>query len=121
MGLCVRECTLGHARLFTTPWTVAHQAALSMGFPRQEYWSRLPCPPPGDPPDPGIAPRLSCLLHWQAGSSLLRHLGSPRLGLADANYYRWNGINNNAHCRAQGTIFNILLQIIMEENIFKSK
>ena len=37
-----------------TSWTVAHQAPLSMGFSRQEYWSRLPCPPPGDLPDPGI-------------------------------------------------------------------
>ena len=37
-----------------TPWTVAHQAPLSMGFPRQEYWSVLPFPSPGDPPNPGI-------------------------------------------------------------------
>ena len=37
--------------------TVAHQAPLSMGFPRQEYWSGLPCPPPGDLPDPGIEPK----------------------------------------------------------------
>ena len=36
------------------PWTVARQAPLSMGFPRQEYWSGLPFPPPGDLPDPGI-------------------------------------------------------------------
>ena len=35
-------------------WTVAHQAPLSMGFSRQEYWSRFPCPPPGDLPDPGM-------------------------------------------------------------------
>ena len=41
---------------FVTPWTVAHQAPLSMGFPRQEYWSGLPCPPPGDLPNPGIEP-----------------------------------------------------------------
>ena len=39
-----------------TQWTVAHQAPLSMGFSRQEYWSGLPCPPPGDLPDPGIEP-----------------------------------------------------------------
>ena len=37
-----------------TPWTVAHQAPLSMEFSRQEYWSGLPFPPPGDLPDPGI-------------------------------------------------------------------
>ena len=39
-----------------TPWTTAHQAPLSMGFPRQEYWSGLLFPPPGDLPDPGIEP-----------------------------------------------------------------
>ena len=43
-------------QLFVTPWTVAHQAPLSMGFSRQEYWSGLPCPPPGDLPSPGIKP-----------------------------------------------------------------
>ena len=41
---------------FTTPWTVVGQAPLSMGFPRQEYWSRLPFPFPGDLLDPGIEP-----------------------------------------------------------------
>ena len=41
---------------FATPWTVARQAPLSMGFPRQEYWSGLPCSPPGDLSDPGIEP-----------------------------------------------------------------
>ena len=41
---------------YVTLWTVAHQAPLSMGFSRQEYWSELPCPPPGDLPDPGIEP-----------------------------------------------------------------
>ena len=39
-----------------TPWTVAYQAPLTMGFPMQEYWSRLPFPSPGDLPDPGIEP-----------------------------------------------------------------
>ena len=41
---------------FVTPWTVACQAPLSMGFPKQEYWSGLPFLPPGDLPDPGIKP-----------------------------------------------------------------
>ena len=43
-------------QLFVTPWTVARQAPLSMGFPRQEYWSEWPFPPPGDLPDPNIEP-----------------------------------------------------------------
>ena len=45
-----------HVQLFVTPWTVACQAPLSVGFPRQEYWSGLPFPSPGDLPDPGIEP-----------------------------------------------------------------
>ena len=42
--------------LFVSLWAVAHQAPLSMGFSREEYWNRLPCPPPGDLPDSGIKP-----------------------------------------------------------------
>ena len=48
-------------QLFATPWTVAHQAPPSMGFSRQEYWSWLPFPSPGDLPDPGIKPRSPAL------------------------------------------------------------
>ena len=48
---------LSHVRLFATPWTVANQASLSMGFSRQEYWSGLLFPFPGDLPNPGIEPR----------------------------------------------------------------
>ena len=44
-----------------TPWTVAHQAPLSMGFSRQEYWNGLPFPSPGDLPDPGIEPESPAL------------------------------------------------------------
>ena len=47
---------LSHVQLFVNPWTVAHQAPLSVEFSRQEYWSGLPFPPPGDPPNPGIKP-----------------------------------------------------------------
>ena len=46
--------SLRHVLLFETPWTIAHQTPLSMGFPRQEYWSGLPYPPPGDLPNLGI-------------------------------------------------------------------
>ena len=49
-------CVLSRVQLFTTPWTVAHQAPLSMEVSRQEYWSGLPFPPPVDLPDPGIEP-----------------------------------------------------------------
>ena len=69
----VRVCMLNHfsrVQLFVTLWPVAHQAPLSMGFSRQEYWSGLPCPPPGDLPDPGIKPGSPAL---QADSLLLSH------------------------------------------------
>ena len=59
-------------RLFEIPWTVAHQLPLSMGFPRQEYWSGLPFPTPGDLPSQGFNPRL---LHWQVDSLPLHWLG----------------------------------------------
>ena len=49
-------CVLSRVQLFATPWTVAQQAPLSMGFPRQEYWSGLPFPPPGDLPHPETKP-----------------------------------------------------------------
>ena len=50
-----------YVQLFVTLWTVACQAPLPMGFSRQEYWGGLPCPPPGDIPDPGIEPTSSAL------------------------------------------------------------
>ena len=50
------NCLLGHVQLFLTPWVVACQASLSMGFSRQEHWSGLPFPSPGDLPDSGIKP-----------------------------------------------------------------
>ena len=55
----VCACVLSHfshARLYSTPWTVARQTPLFLGFSRQEYWSGLPCPPPGVLPDPRIEP-----------------------------------------------------------------
>ena len=55
-------------QLFATPWTIAHQAPLSMGFSGQEYWSGLlPCPPPRDLPNPGIesgSSYVSCIDRW---------------------------------------------------------
>ena len=53
--------SLSRVRLFATPWSVVHQAPLSMGFSRQEYWSGLPFPSPGDLPNPGITPRSPTL------------------------------------------------------------
>ena len=47
MQIVASECVLSHVQLFVTPWTVARQASLFMGFSRQEYWSGLPLPSPG--------------------------------------------------------------------------
>ena len=57
--LCAQS--LSRVRLFVTPWTVAHQASLSMEILQAKYWSGLPCPPPGDFPKPGIEPRPPAL------------------------------------------------------------
>ena len=57
----VKVKLFSRVRLFATPWTVALQAPPSMGFSRQEYWSGLPFPSPGDLPDPGIEPRSPTL------------------------------------------------------------
>ena len=64
---------LSRVRLFATPQTAAHQAPLSMGLSRQEYWSGLPCPSPGDLPHPGIEPGL---LHCKQTLYCLSHQGS---------------------------------------------
>ena len=56
MCVCFHARVLSHVQLFVTPWTVAQQAPLFMGFSSQEHWSRLPFPSPGDLPDPGIKP-----------------------------------------------------------------
>ena len=52
---------LNRVQLFAISWTVVYQASLSMGFSRQEYWTGVPFPSPGDPPDPGIEPRSPAL------------------------------------------------------------
>ena len=73
-GACARLSRLSRVRPSVTPWTAARQAPLSTGFSRREHRSGLPRPPPGDP---GIEPRLSHLLHRQAGSLPLAPCGKP--------------------------------------------
>ena len=67
--------SLSRVRLSATPWTIAHQAPLSMGFSRQEYWSGLPFPSAGDLPDPRIEPRSP---HCRQTFSPLSHQGNPK-------------------------------------------
>ena len=76
--MCVSRSVVSDS---ATPWTVACQIPLSMGFSRQEYWNGLPFPPPGDLPHQGIEPTfLVSPAFWKADSLPLCHLGSPLLG-----------------------------------------
>ena len=90
-----------------TPWTVAHQAPLSMGFSRQEYWSGLSFPSPGDLPDPGIKPRsaLFDIVNATAAAKSLQSCptlcdpidssppGSPVPGILQARTLEWVAIS----------------------------
>ena len=79
--MCMLSCSVMSDS--ATPWTVAHQASLSVGFPRQEYWSGLPVPSPGDLPDSGIKPGSPAL----AGGYFTAELpGKPQVvGQVNAN------------------------------------
>ena len=74
LDMCVCACVLTLVQLFAIPWTVAHQASLSMGFPRQEYWSSLSFPTLGTLPDPGIEPESPPLA---GGFSITEPPGKP--------------------------------------------
>ena len=75
---------LSHVQLFATPWTVAHQAPLSMGFPRQECWSGLPFPSLGDLPNPGVKPGSPAL---QADALTSEPPGSPLFNFTSV--FKW--------------------------------
>ena len=80
-AVCLCACVLSRfsrVRLFVTPWTVARQAPLFMGFSRQEYWNEEPFPSPGDLTDAGIEPRSPTL---QQILYSLSHQGSPELSV----------------------------------------
>ena len=79
MKVKVKVKSLSRVRLFATLWAVARQAPLSMGFSRQEYWSGLPFPSPGDLPNPGIEPGSPAL--W--ADSLTAELPGKPLGILE--------------------------------------
>ena len=83
-------CMLSHVRLCVTPRAIASQAPLSVGFSRQEYWSGLPCPPPGDLLSPGIEPVSPEL---QVDSLPAEPPGSPVEMQMDTDTERWRSIN----------------------------
>ena len=72
MPECALRSVMSHS---LRPWAATQQAFLSTGFFRQEYWSGLPCPPPGDPPHTGIEPVSSVSSASQEDSLLLSHRG----------------------------------------------
>ena len=86
--VCVCLCVWAQSYpTLCNPWTVGHQAPLSMGFSRQEYWTGLPFPPPGDLPDPGIEPASPAL----AGRfSITALLGKPVSFLYILNYFKFS-------------------------------
>ena len=90
--------SLTRVQLFAIPWTVAYQASPSMGFPRQEYWSALPFPSPGDLPDPGIEPGSPAL---QADALTSELPGKPKwLFEGNKTGFDWQGRGFNFSCYA---------------------
>ena len=89
---------LGVVQLFVTPWIVVCQATLSMGFSEQEYWSGLPCHPPGELPNPGVEPVSPPAPAFQGASSLLTHRGSPCSNICA--YYK--------HIKYQGLVLGLI-------------
>ena len=79
--------SLSRVPLFATPWTVAYQAPLSLGFSRQECWSGLPFPSLGDLPNPGIEPRSPVL----EADALTSVLSFKFLSIYYFNFYQKNG------------------------------
>ena len=79
-GMCVCVCAraLSHVRLFAIPWTVAHQAPLSMEFSRQEYWSGLPFPSPGESSQPRNQTQVSCISYTTGGFFTAEPPGKPK-------------------------------------------
>ena len=105
---------LSHVQFFATPWTVAHQAPLSMGFSRQEYWSELPFPSLGDLPDPGMEPRSPAL---QASSLSSELPGKPPI-CCQFHFYECN--KNNHRCAQRYMVDNICGHIIQDREKLKT-
>ena len=81
MYICLYAQSLGLVQLFATLWTTARQAPPSVGSSRQEYWSELPFPPPGDLPDPGTEPRSPASLALAGRYFATEPHGKPHVNL----------------------------------------
>ena len=114
-SVCVCVCARSHS---ATPWTLACQAPLSMGFSRQGYWSGLPFPTLGDLPDQRSNSRLSFLLHWQVDSLPLHHLGSPEAWLHSYSYHIYVCLLNILCCSPVSFLVLFYIQVIKFYNLF---
>ena len=92
---------LTHIQLFVTAWPVAHQAPLSMGVSRQEYWNGLPCPPPGDLSDPGIEP-----------VSLMSAARAGRIFITSATWEAYSQPFNSLNQNLSGSVVKVWLMCI---------
>ena len=98
---------LSRVQLFVTPWPVGHQAPLSRGSSRQEYWSGLPFPSPGDLPNPGVKTRSPVLQADSLPSEAPRdgHREVIKIILAPS-FLRWDKINESDSCSVMSTLCN---------------
>ena len=114
---------LSRVWFFVISWTIACQVPLSMGFPRQEYWSGLPFPPPGDLPNPGIESNSPVVPSCQADSLPLSHLGNPfNRFVVQSLSHVWLFVTPwTAACQASlSTIFQSLLKFMSIESVIPS-
>ena len=107
---------LSRVQLFETPWTVAHQAPPSMGFSRQEYWSGLPFPSPGDLPDPGFELVSSMLQVEDLPSEPPGMFSHTIKNSCLTNVFRICGQNFNSSCNGIIFIFLIYIYIYIQHS-----
>ena len=100
-------------RLFVTAWTVAHQAPLSMGFSRQEYWSGLPFPPPENLPHPGIEPTFPALAGGFFTSEAPGMPLSPPTRDQTQGAWHWKGRVLTTGPPAKSLIMDVLIQVML--------
>ena len=97
---CVVLSRFSHIQLLATPWTVARRLLCPWGFSREEYWSVLSCPPPGDVPNPGIEPRSPALqAHSSEPPGKPKNTGVGSLSLLQGNCLTQESNRGLLHCR----------------------
>ena len=117
---CCFPCTvLSGVLLFVTPRTVAHQAPLSMGFSRREPWSGLPCPSPGDLPDPGMKPLSPAAPAVAGGFCTTAPPGNPRVCQSVVTH-RWGRRAVRGHvCSERSWCTRIWVQVVQLDRAWR--